>query len=176
MLMPFNSPINGQADTALPGQLVKRLQQHRIGQMAGFQARVMEQARQAFAGSFLVAKASGQLSLTATLTFDDGGDKALKGFTLVTMCPRQHKRDILAQTSSSGVLMFHNPRLAQRRKPWLLVTLQNVSRLQGSMPIFVTQPSRRYRFNNGVLEGIKNEMLYDDVHKWGRLLLYGKAI
>src|SRR5262252_8962937 len=50
----------------------------------------------------------------------------------MAMCPWQHKRDILAQTSSGGeVLIFHNPRLAHRRKPWLLVTLQNVSRLQG---------------------------------------------
>src|SRR5262245_6234682 len=49
----------------------------------------------------------------------------------MAMCPRQHKRDILAQTSSGGeVLIFHNPRLAHRRKPWLLVALQNVSRLQ----------------------------------------------
>src|SRR5215468_4297706 len=49
----------------------------------------------------------------------------------MAMCPREHKRDILAQTSSGGeVLIFHNPRLAHRRKPWLLVTLQNVSRLQ----------------------------------------------
>src|SRR5215468_5701579 len=53
----------------------------------------------------------------------------------MAMCPRQHKRDILAQTSSGGeVLIFHNPRLAHRRKPWLLVTLQNVSRLQGLAP------------------------------------------
>src|SRR5262249_8804833 len=50
----------------------------------------------------------------------------------MAMCPRQHKRDILAQTSSGGeVLIFHNLRFAHRRKPWLLVTLQNVSRLQG---------------------------------------------
>jgi hypothetical protein len=87
----------------------------------------MEQARQAFAGGFLVAKAPGQLRLAATLPFDDGSDKVPNSFQLVAVCPRQHKRDILAQTSSGEVLMFHNPRLAQRRKPWLLVTLQNVS-------------------------------------------------
>jgi hypothetical protein len=48
----------------------------------------------------------------------------------MAMCPRHHKRDILAQTSSRRVWRSHNPRLAQRRKPWLLVTLQNVPCLQ----------------------------------------------
>jgi hypothetical protein len=88
---------------------------------------VMEQARQACTGGSLLAKAPGQLGWAATLTRNDGGDKVPHGLQLVAMCPGQHTRDLLAQTSSGGVLIFHNPRLAQRRKPWLLVTLQNVS-------------------------------------------------
>src|SRR3954451_7599249 len=91
----------------------------------------MEQAGEPFNSRFLIAKIPCQLGLTSRLVLDDGSDIVPNGFELMAMCPRQHKRDILAQTSSSGeLLIFHNPRLAHRRKPWLLVTLQNVSRLQ----------------------------------------------
>jgi hypothetical protein len=34
--MALNGPINGQANTAVPGQMVQRLQQHGIGQVPGF--------------------------------------------------------------------------------------------------------------------------------------------
>src|SRR5439155_19926422 len=48
----------------------------------------------------------------------------------MTVCPRQHKRDIIAQTSRLRVLRCHTQRLSQELSPWLLVTSENVSRHQ----------------------------------------------
>src|SRR5438270_7971078 len=48
----------------------------------------------------------------------------------MTVCPRQHKRDIIAQTSRLRVLRCHTQRFSQELSPWLLVTSHNVARHQ----------------------------------------------
>src|SRR5438045_2734755 len=48
----------------------------------------------------------------------------------MTVCPRQHKRDIIAQTSRLRVVRCHTQRFSQELSPGLLVTSENVSRHQ----------------------------------------------
>src|SRR5712691_5032117 len=71
-----------------------------------------------------------QLGLTGRLLLNERRDEVTDRFELMTMCPRQHKRDIIAQTSRLRVLRCHTPRLSQELSPWLLVTSENVSRHQ----------------------------------------------
>src|SRR5712691_11765660 len=73
-----------------------------------------------------------QLGLTGRLLLNERRDEVTDRFELMTMCPRQHKRDIIAQTSRLRVLRCHTPRLSQELSPWLLVTSENVSRHQCS--------------------------------------------
>src|SRR5712671_6291214 len=75
-----------------------------------------------------------QLGLTGRLLLNECRDEVTDRFELMTMCPRQHKRDIIAQTSRLRVLRCHTPRLSQELSPWLLVTSENVSRHQGFHP------------------------------------------
>ena len=112
-------------------ELDERLEQHRIRQMVRCQLCVVEPPRQALGRSLLIAKAAGQLGLAAGLLVANGLDKVSDAFALMAMCPGQHMHDIIVETSSRRVLRSHTPRLAERRQPWLLVTLSNVSRLQG---------------------------------------------
>src|SRR2546427_10944147 len=71
------------------------------------------------------------LGLTGRLLLNDRRDEVTDRFELMTVCPRQHKRDIIAQTSRLRVLRCHTQRLSQELSPWLLVTSENVSRHQG---------------------------------------------
>src|SRR6266851_9018604 len=77
-----------------------------------------------------MAKMVCQLGLTGRLLLNECRDEVTDRFALMTMCPRQHKRDIIAQTSRLRVLRCHTPRLSQELSPWLLVTSENVSRHQ----------------------------------------------
>jgi hypothetical protein len=81
-------------------ELDEGLQEDGVSQVPGFQALVMEQPRQAFGRRLLIAKAAGQLGLTASLLVNDGRYKVPDGFALMALCPGQHRHDIIVETSS----------------------------------------------------------------------------
>jgi hypothetical protein len=122
VLIGFSRPVDGQPHGTLGGQLDEGLQQHGIGQVPWLKPLIVQQPRQAFGRGFLIAKVAGQLRLTARLLVNDRGNKVTQPFALMTVCPRQHIRDILVKASSRRVLSFHSPRLSQGHMPWLLVT------------------------------------------------------
>jgi hypothetical protein len=87
-------------------------QEHGIGQVPRLQALGVQQARQPLRRAFLIAKAASPWGLTAGLLIHDGLHKVPEGFALMAMCPWQHIRDIMVETSRRRVLSFHTPRLA----------------------------------------------------------------
>jgi hypothetical protein len=90
----------------------QRVEQHRIGQVPRLQTRVMHQARQPLRGGFLMAKAAGQLGLTAGLLGDDCPHEIPDAFALMAMCPGQPLSDRIVETNRRRVLSSHIPRLA----------------------------------------------------------------
>ena len=84
-----------ETDVIMGWELDKGFQEHRIGQVPRLQALVVQQARQPLRGGFLLAKATGQLGLTAGLLVNNGLDKVPDGFALMAMCPGQHIHNII---------------------------------------------------------------------------------
>ena len=93
-------------------ELDERLQQDGVRQVPGLQSFIVEQPRLAPGRGLRIAKAAGQLGLTARLLVNHGLHKVPDAFALMAMCPGQHILDIMVQTSSRRVLSFHIPRLA----------------------------------------------------------------
>src|SRR5262249_9398473 len=93
----------------------QRLGQHGIGQPLGRQPLIMQQAREAFDGGFLIAQAAGQRGLIPGLFLNDRVHESGDPFELVAMCPGEHIRDILLEARSPRVLGWHNPRLSRGR-------------------------------------------------------------
>jgi hypothetical protein len=112
MLLPFDSPVNGQPDWTMGRELDEGLQEDGVSQVPWLQPCVVEQPRQALGRRLLIPKAAGQLGLTAGLLSNNGLDKAPDGFALMPMCPGQHLHNIIIETSSRRVLSFHIPRFA----------------------------------------------------------------
>jgi hypothetical protein len=112
VLLAFDSPVDGQSDWAMGRELDERLEQYRIRQMARLQLCVVEQPRQALGRRLLIAKAAGQLGLTAGLLVNNGLDKVPDGFALMAMGPGQHIHNIIIETSGRRVWRSHTSRLA----------------------------------------------------------------
>src|SRR5437762_8595985 len=71
-----------------------------------------------------------QLCMRGIMLLNERRDEVIDRFELMTVCPRQHKRDIIAQTSRLRVVRCHTQRFSQELSPGLLVTSENVSRHQ----------------------------------------------
>src|SRR5215510_2686213 len=54
-----------------------------------------------------------QLGLTGGVLLKNRRDKVADGFELMTVCPGQEKRDIIAQTSRERIVRCHTHRLSQ---------------------------------------------------------------
>jgi hypothetical protein len=89
MPVSFDGPVEGQPARAMRRELDKGVQQDGVSQVPGLQSCVVEQPRPALGRCLLIAKATGQLGLTAGLLGNNGPYKVPDGFTLMAMCPGQ---------------------------------------------------------------------------------------
>jgi hypothetical protein len=112
VLVRFDGPVDGQPDGAMGRELDEGLQEDGVSQVPGLQSFVMEQPRQALGCRLLIAKAAGQLGLTAGLLVNKGLDKVPDGFALMAMGPEQHIHNISIETSRRRVWRSHTSRLA----------------------------------------------------------------
>ena len=112
MLLPFDGPVDSQLDWTMCRKGDEGLQPNGVCQMPWRQTLVVEQARQPLRRSFLIAKVTSQLGLTAGLLSNNRLHKVPDGFALMAMCSGQYIHDIIVETSSRRVLSFHIPRLA----------------------------------------------------------------
>ncbi|HXG95314.1 MAG TPA: hypothetical protein VNN73_23465 [Blastocatellia bacterium] len=90
----------------------------------------MNQAREPFNSSLLVAELASQLGLVGSLLINDRSDEINNGIKLMTVRPRQKRRDIILQTSSRRKIVCHKTSLPQGYNLSLLVHFQYVSIIQ----------------------------------------------
>jgi hypothetical protein len=109
MLLIFNRPVNAETKSADQRQLrnddARNLARHRID----IETRIMQKARESFAGSLKVVEETSQAGLTATPFGDKRKNKIYKSVALMAVCIVKDQVDILNKASGSRVLSHHNP-------------------------------------------------------------------
>jgi hypothetical protein len=112
VLVACARPIQSQAHRARRGQLAQGLEEPGSGPVPGRQALVVAQARQTCRRRCRGAKGARQVGLTAPVLGHQRSDNVSQGSALMPMCPGQHRRDRVVETSSPRGLRAPPPRLA----------------------------------------------------------------
>src|SRR5437588_1212589 len=104
MLRVFNRPVEREPHRAFQWQTPGERTGMRTRQPLSLQARVVEQARESFAGGLEVVKESCERRLAATPNAQEREHEITDGFPLVPVCVGQNEADILAEASGQRVL------------------------------------------------------------------------
>jgi hypothetical protein len=105
MLRVFNRPVEREAHATIGGQSPDERRGVRSRQRFRVEPRVVQEAEQAFAGSFKVVKESGKPGLAASPHAQESEHEITDGLLLMPMCIWQNEADILAQASGKRALV-----------------------------------------------------------------------
>ena len=96
MRVRCHRPVNRPSHFAVLGSLMQGLSQHGIRQQPRSKPLMMQPTGYAVARGCLLAHRACQLGLPGALWLNDRRDEGAAGFALMTVCPGQDKRDIIA--------------------------------------------------------------------------------